>query len=225
MADKKISALTAATTPLAGTEVLPIVQSGATVKVSVDNLTTGKAVTVGSLTDAGNLTFTGTGSRITGDTTSATITDRLALQDSKTNSQTIFSVFPNGTATQTQLQIYNSSSATNYVRANLFLDAGAVSFTQTINGTGAYLPFRFGLGASELMRIEPSGNVGINTVSPNASALLDVQSTTKGVRMPNMTTTQKNNIASPAAGLIVFDTTLAKLCVYAGSAWEIITSV
>lgn len=44
MADKKISALTGATTPLAGTEVLPIVQSGATVKVSVDNLTTGKTV-------------------------------------------------------------------------------------------------------------------------------------------------------------------------------------
>jgi len=42
MADKKISALTAATTPLAGTEVLPIVQGGATVKVSVANLTAGR---------------------------------------------------------------------------------------------------------------------------------------------------------------------------------------
>lgn len=40
MADKKISALTAASLPLAGTEVLPIVQGGATVKVSSDNLTT-----------------------------------------------------------------------------------------------------------------------------------------------------------------------------------------
>lgn len=45
MADKKISQLTGATTPLAGSEVLPIVQSGNTVKVSVDNLTTGKSVT------------------------------------------------------------------------------------------------------------------------------------------------------------------------------------
>ncbi len=43
MADKKISALTASTTPLAGTEVLPIVQSGSTVKVSVANLTAGRA--------------------------------------------------------------------------------------------------------------------------------------------------------------------------------------
>jgi hypothetical protein len=38
MTNKKISALTSATTPLAGTEVLPIVQSGSTVKVSVANL-------------------------------------------------------------------------------------------------------------------------------------------------------------------------------------------
>ena len=45
MADKKISALTASTTPLAGTEVLPIVQGGATVKVSVANLTAGRDAT------------------------------------------------------------------------------------------------------------------------------------------------------------------------------------
>jgi hypothetical protein len=38
MADKKISALTAATTPLAGTEVLPIVQSASTVKVAVNDM-------------------------------------------------------------------------------------------------------------------------------------------------------------------------------------------
>jgi hypothetical protein len=44
MADLKISQLPAATTPLAGTEVLPIVQSGTTKQVSIDNLTTGKAV-------------------------------------------------------------------------------------------------------------------------------------------------------------------------------------
>jgi hypothetical protein len=54
MADKKISALTAASTPLAGTEVLPIVQSGATVKVSVANLTAGRSF------DALGMTLTST---------------------------------------------------------------------------------------------------------------------------------------------------------------------
>jgi hypothetical protein len=50
MADKKISALTGATTPLAGTEVLPIVQSGATVKVAVSDLTAGRAISATAIT-------------------------------------------------------------------------------------------------------------------------------------------------------------------------------
>ena len=49
MADVKISGLPASTTPLAGTEVLPIVQGGQTRQVSVNNLTTGKAVSAASL--------------------------------------------------------------------------------------------------------------------------------------------------------------------------------
>lgn len=54
MADTKISALPASTVPLAGTEVLPIVQSGSTVKVAVSNLTAGRSV------DALGMTLTST---------------------------------------------------------------------------------------------------------------------------------------------------------------------
>lgn len=50
MADKKISALSSASTPLAGTEVLPIVQSGSTVKVPVSDLTAGRAISATQVT-------------------------------------------------------------------------------------------------------------------------------------------------------------------------------
>jgi hypothetical protein len=54
MSNSKISTLTSATTPLAGTETLPIVQSSATKQVSVANLTAGRAVAMGSGSSAGN---------------------------------------------------------------------------------------------------------------------------------------------------------------------------
>ena len=50
MADVKISGLPASTVPLAGTEVLPIVQSGATKQVSIANVTAGRAIAATSIT-------------------------------------------------------------------------------------------------------------------------------------------------------------------------------
>jgi hypothetical protein len=128
---------------------------------------------------------------------------------------------------------------TNYGALGMICASGDSTVNRSlkfyIDGTlygGIYSPngksLAFQVGASTLsdaMVIDQSSNVGIGTASPDASAILDVQSTTKGVRMPNMTTTQKNAIASPAAGLMVFDTNLAKLCVYSGAAWQTITSV
>ena len=93
--------------------------------------------------------------------------------------------------------------------------------------TGIWFPAADTISAStagiERMRITSGGLVGIGTTP--TTALLDVQSTTAGVRFPNMTTVQKNAIATPQAGTMVFDTTLAKLCVYSGAAWQTITSV
>ncbi|KFF06110.1 hypothetical protein B0A68_11470 [Flavobacterium reichenbachii] len=47
---------------------------------------------------------------------------------------------------------------------------------------------------------------GIGTLTPDASAALDISSTTKGLLVPKVTTDQKNAIPTPAAGLMVFDT-------------------
>ncbi|MBK8343394.1 MAG: hypothetical protein IPL12_08850 [Bacteroidetes bacterium] len=53
-------------------------------------------------------------------------------------------------------------------------------------------------------------NISINTTGAvaDASAMLDITSTTKGILVPRMTTVQRNAIASPATGLLVYDTTL-----------------
>jgi len=55
MADTKISGLPASTTPLVGTEVLPIVQSGATKQVSVANLTAGRDISASSVSATGTI--------------------------------------------------------------------------------------------------------------------------------------------------------------------------
>jgi hypothetical protein len=56
MANSKISALPSASTPLAGTEVLPIVQGGITEQVSVANLTAGRSVDASTVVVSGNNT-------------------------------------------------------------------------------------------------------------------------------------------------------------------------
>ena len=61
--------------------------------------------------------------------------------------------------------------------------------------------------------------VGIGTATPTASAQLDVTSTTKGFLPPRMTTTDRDAIVSPAAGLIIYNTTISGLQIYSGSTW------
>lgn len=51
-----------------------------------------------------------------------------------------------------------------------------------------------------------NAQIGIGTVTPAASSILDITSTTQGLLTPRMTTVQRNAIASPADGLMVYDT-------------------
>ncbi len=65
-----------------------------------------------------------------------------------------------------------------------------------------------------------TGEVGIGTATPAASAILDLTSTSKGILIPRMTAAQKNAIASPSTGLLLFQTDApAGFYYYNGSAW------
>ena len=60
----------------------------------------------------------------------------------------------------------------------------------------------------------------MGSTSPHASSLVDIQSTNKGLLLPRMTTAQRTAIASPAAGLLVYDTSLNSMFMYDGIQWQ-----
>lgn len=59
--------------------------------------------------------------------------------------------------------------------------------------------------------------VGMGTTTPDASAQLDVSSTTKGVLFPRLTTTQRDAMTSPATGLVIFNITDSTIQVNTGT--------
>jgi hypothetical protein len=73
------------------------------------------------------------------------------------------------------------------------------------------------LGNDSVTRTALKGNVLIGTTTDVTSSILTVASTTKGFLPPRMTTAQKNAIASPVNGLVVYDTDLKQLCTYNGT--------
>lgn len=65
-----------------------------------------------------------------------------------------------------------------------------------------------------------SGAAGIGTITPNASSLLDITSTTKGALVPRMTKAQRDAIVAPATGLLIFQTnSTAGFYYYTGTKW------
>lgn len=69
-----------------------------------------------------------------------------------------------------------------------------------------------------------NGQVGINTTTPHASSVLELFSTTQGFLMTRVTTAQRNTIATPANGLIVYNTDTNSFNYFNGSAWLPISS-
>lgn len=188
MADVKISALPAATTPLAGTELVPIVQSGVTSRVSIDNVTAGRTVAASTVNVDANtasaavrITQTGAG-------------NALLVEDSANPDATPFVVTSAGdvgigTSSPSSPLTVKAESA-GYIGIRVLEAAGVAGSIQFINDPvsaerGSFIATAAGnmrmygtstaefyTGNSERMRITSGGFVGINNTNP--SAILNV---------------------------------------------------
>jgi len=101
-------------------------------------------------------------------------------------------------------------SGTNIAGGNIAVQGGVPT------GTGLY---------GNVLLQSGGGNVGIGTATPNANASLDVVSTTKPFMPPRMTTTQRDAVASPTAGMMIYNITSGSIDYYNGTAWKQIVGV
>jgi trimeric autotransporter adhesin len=67
--------------------------------------------------------------------------------------------------------------------------------------------------------ITTSGSLGIGTASPASNSALEVSSTSKGLLLPRLTTTERNAISSPPSGLWIYNTTTSTFQCYANGSW------
>jgi hypothetical protein len=162
---------------------------------------------------SGNLTFTGTGNRILGDFSNATLANRVAFQTSTTNGVTTGISLPNGTGTASGWRYYNNSDVNNASFTVLYTDSSKTSLESSISGTGSYLPMTFYTGGSERMRIATDGKVGIGTAS--AAVTLAINGL-DAVLVPKGATGDR---PSGVAGYLRFNTSTSSFEGYNGTAW------
>ncbi|MCW3078529.1 MAG: hypothetical protein JWO32_3138 [Bacteroidetes bacterium] len=92
---------------------------------------------------------------------------------------------------------------------------GAANYLGTTNANDVI----FKTNNTELARLKTAGNVGIGTPNPNASALVEMVSTTRGLIVSQMTSAQRLAMVTPATGVMVDDITAGILMRYNGTRW------
>ena len=122
-----------------------------------------------------------------------------------------------GIGTTTPLDRLNVRSGTNVnlIVGPQFQVSGATQIAALNDANTALIPLEIRATQATVM----GGSVGIGTTTPDTSALLDVSSTTKGILLPRLTTTQVTAVATPADGLIVYDVDTDTLKLRANGAW------
>ena len=162
MADVKISALPASTTPLAGTEVLPIVQSGTTVQVSVANLTAGRAInastaTMSGLTTAPQVNLTGNVSAAAWTTTGVGLTTTARTLTDTSSSGTVATGYTNVLGGNT-IAASNSTTFTNY--STMFMAAPTAGTNVTLtNSFSLVTAGNIGIGSTDVVLTRDAADI------------------------------------------------------------------
>ena len=111
--------------------------------------------------DSTGLAVSGTGKRITGDFSNATVTSRLAFQTSTANTATSLGVLPNGTSTQSGINFFNNSDPTNASALNLTVTSAEAQLRSNITGTGTYLPLAVYVNNAKRFQFGTAGQLGV----------------------------------------------------------------
>jgi hypothetical protein len=98
-------------------------------------------------------------------------------------------------------------------------DGVSLAYTSGNVQIGTTTDSGFRLDVNGTARVQSTLKVGAATAQ-NGSAVLDIESTTRGFLPPRMTTAQRDAIASPAQGLQIFNTTTTKTETYDGTTWQ-----
>ena len=117
------------------------------------------------------------------------------------------------------LAAFNMGSPGRQVGAAIRWDFTANLFSIITGNVGADISIRPDIN-TEAMILKSAGNIGVGTSTPDASALFDLTSTTRGLLPPRMTTAQRDAISTPATGLVIFNTDLNLLEIFNGTLWE-----
>jgi hypothetical protein len=173
MANTKISALTSATTPLAGTETLPVVQSSATTKVAVSDLTAGRAVSALSYASTTGATFATTSGSVGIGTT--LVPDKLSVLGNTTGVIGIRATNTNATGADKYIGMFAGGTSTGITSwNNSGVIESAVGTNLVLSGYNGTTLFQTGTSRTERMRITSTGDVGIG-ITPASPAKLEIK--------------------------------------------------
>ena len=104
--------------------------------------------------------------------------------------------------------------------------ASANTVNATAIGFGASASYNsIQLGNTSITNVNTSGSIttsgsfGVGTASPAANSALDITSTSKGLLLPRLTSTQRDAINSPPSGLMIYNITTSAFQCYANGSW------